>query len=100
MSSSLLQPLRDVPFAFVDVETTGVSADFGHRVIEIGISRVEGGRVVAEYEHLLDPQRRISAGVPVLTGITPAMGTGQPLFPHELPRMLALRRAAPAAGRS
>jgi DNA polymerase III epsilon subunit-like protein len=44
MSFSLLQPLRDVPFAFVDVETTGASADFGHRVIEIGIARVEGGK--------------------------------------------------------
>src|SRR5256885_1234457 len=73
MSFSLLQPLRDLPFAFVDVETTGASADFGHKVIEIGISRVENGRVVTEYEHLLDPQRPISKGVTALTGITQAM---------------------------
>ena len=39
MSFSLLQALRDLPFAFVDVETTGASADFGHRVIEIGKQR-------------------------------------------------------------
>ena len=44
MSFSLIQPLREIPLAFVDVETTGASADFGHRVIEIGISQamVEG----------------------------------------------------------
>src|SRR5258706_14849032 len=98
MSFSLLQPLRDVTFAFVDVETTGASADFGHRVIEIGISRVEGGRIVAEYEHLLDPQRRISAGVTVLTGITQEMVAGQPLFTDEVPRMLGLMRGAVDVG--
>jgi len=98
MSFSLLQPLADLPFAFVDVETTGASADFGHRIIEIGISRVEGGRVVAEYEHLLDPQRRISAGVTVLTGISQEMVTGQPTFTDELPRMLDLMRGAIVVG--
>jgi DNA polymerase III epsilon subunit family exonuclease len=95
---SLIQPLREVPFAFVDVETTGASADFGHRIIEIGIARVEGGRVVAEYEHLLDPQRRISAGVTALTGITQAMVTGQPTFADQLPRMLELMRGCVVVG--
>lgn len=98
MSFSLLQPLRDLPFAFVDVETTGASADFGHRVIEIGIARVENGRTVAEYQQLLDPQRKISAGVTALTGITQAMVTGQPVFQSELPRMLDLMRGAVVVG--
>jgi len=98
MSISLLQTLREIPFAFVDVETTGASADFGHRIIEIGISRVEGGQVVAEYEHLLDPQRRISAGVTALTGITQEMVTGQPTFDQQLPAMLDLLRGAVVVG--
>ena len=95
---SLIQPLRDVPLAFVDVETTGASADFGHRIIEIGIARVENGRVVAEYEHLLDPQRKISAGVTAFTGITQAMVTGQPTFADELQRMLELMRGCVVVG--
>jgi DNA polymerase III epsilon subunit family exonuclease len=98
MSISLLQPLREIPLAFVDVETTGASADFGHRVIEIGIARVENGRVVSEYQHLLDPQRRISAGVTALTGITQPMVTGQPTFDQELPAMLELLRGAVVVG--
>jgi DNA polymerase-3 subunit epsilon len=98
MSFSLVQSLRDLPFAFVDVETTGASADFGHRVIEIGISRVESGRVVAEYQQLLDPQRKISAGVTALTGITQQMVTGQPVFQAELPCMLDLMRGAVVVG--
>src|SRR5206468_1831750 len=95
---SLLQPLRELSFAFVDVETTGASTDFGHRVIEIGISRVENGRVVAEYEQLLDPQRRISAGVTALTGISQEMVTGQPIFAAELPKMLNLLRGTVVVG--
>jgi DNA polymerase-3 subunit epsilon len=98
MSFSLLQPLREIPFAFVDVETTGCSADFGHCIIEIGISRVEGGRVVAEYEQLVDPQRRISAGVTALTGISQAMVTGQPTFTAAFPRILEMMRGAVVVG--
>jgi DNA polymerase III epsilon subunit family exonuclease len=98
MSFSLLQPLRELPFAFVDVETTGASADFGHRVIEVGIARVENGQVVAEYQQLLDPQRWISAGVTALTGIGQDMVDGQPLFAAELPKMLDLMRGACVVG--
>jgi len=54
MPMSLLQTLRDTPLAFVDVETTGASADFGHRVIEIGVCRMERGACVAEFEQLID----------------------------------------------
>ena len=98
MSFSLIQPLCEIPLAIVDLETTGASAEFGHRVIEVGIARIEGGRVVAEYERLVDPQRRISAGVTALTGITQAMVEGQPTFAAELPRMLELLRGAIVIG--
>ena len=45
MAISLISPLRDIPLAFVDVETNGRSARRGDRVIEIGIVRVERGAV-------------------------------------------------------
>src|SRR5688572_6828281 len=90
MPISLVQCLRDTPLAFVDVETTGASADFGHRVIEIGVCRVEGGRVVAEYDQLIDPQRKISAGVTALTGISQSMVAGKPTFTEQFPRLLPL----------
>ena len=98
MAFSLVQPLRDLPIAVLDVETTGASADFGHRVIELGIVRLEGGRVVAEYQQLIDPLRRISAGVTALTGISQAMVDGQPTFPDQLPRALELLRGAAVMG--
>lgn len=98
MAFSLIQPLCEVPIAVLDVETTGASADFGHRVIELGIVRLEGGRVVAEYQQLMDPERRISPGVTALTGISQAMVTGQPRFPDQLPAALELLRGAIVMG--
>ncbi|MDB5332635.1 MAG: polymerase subunit epsilon [Phycisphaerales bacterium] len=98
MGFSLLQPLRDVPLAFLDVETTGASADFGDRVIELGIVRVEGGRVVGEYQQLIDPQRRIGAGITILTGISQSMVDGQPTFAAQLPAAMQLLQGAAVLG--
>jgi DNA polymerase III epsilon subunit family exonuclease len=98
MPLSLLDPLHAVPLAIVDVETTGASAEFGDRVIEVGIARVEGGKIVAEYQQLLDPQRHISAGVTALTGISDAMVSGQPTFAQAMPGMLPVMQGAVIVG--
>lgn len=98
MSFSLLQSLYDTPLAFVDVETTGASAAFGHRVIELGIVRVERGRAVAEYQQLIDPERRISPGVTALTGIAQHMVEGMPRFADQLPDALRLLQGAIVLG--
>ncbi len=98
MPISLLQPLREIPFAFVDTETTGASADFGDRVIELGIVRVEGGRIVAEYQQLINPKRNIGPGITVLTGISQQMVDGQPTFIEQLPRAMELMSGAVVVG--
>jgi len=59
------------------------SADFGHRVIELGIVRVEHGRKTTEYQQLIDPQRRVSPGVSALTGITQQMVGVHPSVSHR-----------------
>ncbi|HEX8913054.1 MAG TPA: exonuclease domain-containing protein [Humisphaera sp.] len=94
----LLQSLRDTPIAFVDVETTGASAEFGHRVTELGIVRVEGGRVVRQYQQLVDPQRRIPYAITALTGITQQMVDGQPTFVDQAPAAMELLQGAAVAG--
>ncbi len=98
MPFSLIQSLIDTPLAFLDVETTGASADYGDRVIELGIVRYERGQRVAEYQQLIDPQRRISAGVVALTGITPDMVAGQPTFADQLPAAMQLLDGAAVLG--
>ncbi len=98
MGFSLLQPLRDTPIAVVDTETTGASAEFGHRVIEIGIVRIVGGQIVGKYQQLIDPERRISPGVTALTGISQAMVAGQPTFFQQLPVAMELLHGAVVMG--
>src|SRR5947207_2097869 len=98
MPFSLLQPLGEIPLAVVDVETTGASAEFGHRIIEIGVVRYERGAKIAEYSQLINPERRISAGVTALTGITDAMVADQPRFIDQLPALLPLMQGAVVLG--
>jgi hypothetical protein len=95
---SLLQSLRDIPLAFVDTETTGASAAYGHRVLELGIVRMERGVIVGEYQQLIDPERRISKGITALTGITPEMVLGQPTFAGQLPAAMPWLRGAMIVG--
>src|SRR5437867_4438427 len=98
MSLSLLQPLSSVPLAFVDTETTGASADFGHRVIDLGIVRVEGGQKVAEYHQLVDRQRPIRLAFTARPGLPNEMVRGQPPFAQHLPAAMELLRGAAIIG--
>lgn len=61
----------DLPnkLSFVDLETTGGSPESGGRIIEIGIIRVENGKVVSKFEQLINPEIQIPIFVQKMTGI-------------------------------
>jgi len=67
------------PLVFVDLETTGTSPRH-HRVIEVGVVRVEHGEVAAEYRTFVDPGEPVPAFITSLTGISSAMLVGAPTF--------------------
>jgi DNA polymerase-3 subunit epsilon len=75
-------PLDEVPFAVVDVETTGGASWRGHRITDISIVEVRGGAIVDEYESLVNPGRRVPPMITALTGITDAMVADAPYFEH------------------
>lgn len=56
-------------FAFVDIETTGLSAK-NDRIIEIGIIKVKNNRICETYETLVNPKIRIPLFISKLTGIS------------------------------
>lgn len=62
----------------VDVETTGLSAQRGGRVIEVGAVALEDGAVVAEFGTLIDTGASISYGAYRVHGISEEMLVGQP----------------------
>lgn len=83
------QALGEVGFAVVDVETTGGGVEYGHRITEIAVLEVRGGRIVDEYQTLVNPGRRIPPGVTALTGITDAMVVGAPYFEDVAEQVLS-----------
>ena len=60
--------LINAPLAFVDVETTGMSANFG-RIIEVAIHRVENSKLVSSFETLVNPQCKLDPFISTLTNI-------------------------------
>jgi len=75
-------PLSEISFQVVDVETTGGGQHFGHRITDFAAVEVVGGEIVDEYQTLVNPGRRIPAGITALTGITDDMVAGAPYFEH------------------
>lgn len=57
---------------FLDVETTGLYWDRGDRVIEVFMLALSKNGEVAEYETLINPQRRLSKEITAITGLTDA----------------------------
>ena len=74
-----LSVMKNLKLAIVDVETTGHSVRHG-RIIEIGIVRVEQGRVVKKFNSLIDPEQPVSEFITGLTGITDAHLEKAPTF--------------------
>jgi DNA polymerase-3 subunit epsilon len=72
-----VDPLQS--YAVIDIETTGGKAQ-QHRVTEVGIVKVVDGKVVDEWQSLINPQRRIPRNITALTGIDNAMVADAPVF--------------------
>ncbi|MBC7249988.1 MAG: WYL domain-containing protein [Anaerolineae bacterium] len=88
------QPLNETTFAIFDVETTGLSPTYGHRICEVACLRVRGGVVLDRFESLVDPQRSISPGAFSVNRITPEMLRGAPTFDQVITSLLQVMDGA------
>ncbi len=61
------------PILILDFETSGLSPDLGDRVIEVGVVRIESGRITDRFQSLMNPGLRISSFIEHYTGITNTM---------------------------
>ncbi len=76
-------------FAVLDVETTGLSADQGDRVVEIAVIMLdENFRVVRMLDSLVHPCRRIPPYVASIHGISDAAVQDAPTFTQLVPELL------------
>lgn len=85
--------LEGATYAFVDVETTGTSAQYG-QIIEIGIIRVEDGIVTDTYQTLLKPARPLPPIITSITGITDQDLVDAPQFEEVSGRIQELLEGA------
>lgn len=69
----------DQVYVVVDVETTGGSPHT-HRITEIGAVKVRGGKIIDEFQTLINPERSIPPFISKLTGITDEMVSNAPTF--------------------
>ena len=62
--------LASARFAFLDLETTGLSPWFGDRICEVGIVLTEGKRIKQQVQTLVNPERPLSIGAASTNGLT------------------------------
>jgi DNA polymerase III epsilon subunit family exonuclease len=74
-------------FAFLDLETTGLSPWFGDRVCEVGIVISEGKRIKEQYQTLVNPERPLSVGAASTNGLTDDELKSAPLFAEIDPKV-------------
>lgn len=77
------------PLCFVDIETTGGMAQ-NDRIIEIGVVRVENGKVVKTWEQLINPGQWLPDFIVGLTSITPQMLEHMPRFTDIADELLGI----------
>jgi DNA polymerase-3 subunit alpha (Gram-positive type) len=71
--------LAETDFVVFDLETTGAKSP-PCRVTEIGAYRVKNGRIIDEYQTLVNPETTIPLFISQLTGITNSMVKNAPKF--------------------
>ncbi len=81
------RPLNELSFTIFDTETTGLNPSEGDEIIQIGATRIVGGKLRRQecFEQLVDPQRGIPAASIPIHGIKPEMVAGQPTIDSVLP---------------
>ena len=72
--------LDDLPYAVVDVETTGGRPDHGDRITEVAAVVVQGGKIVDRFATLVNPQRPIPPFITSITNINWEMVRDKPTF--------------------
>ena len=85
--------LSEVEFVITDIETTG-SIKGVDRIIDLAAIRVKGGKVLGEFDQLVNPQKHISRHIAELTGISNKDVEGAPLIEEVMPKFVEFAKDA------
>ncbi len=84
---SLAQPLDQVLFAVVDVETTGLNPGMGHRLCEIAIVRGRMDQQPEAFAQYVNPERPVDPGARAVHGIPDEVLWTAPYFREIAPKV-------------
>lgn len=84
----------EVPFAFLDVETTGLDPANGDRVCEIAVLKTVNGTEVDRFVTLVNPGKSIPLSAVTVHGITDVMVSRSPFFRDIANDLLSFLRGA------
>ncbi|MBA3532452.1 MAG: hypothetical protein H0T73_11065 [Ardenticatenales bacterium] len=94
-SIPLTTPLTQMTFVALDTETTGLSAQTGHRLVELAAVRFTLAGELARWQSLLWPHRPISPGAQRVHGLSSADLQGAPCFAEVATDFLAFVGESP-----
>lgn len=86
----LALPIAEVPFAFLDTETTGLSPRGGGRICEVAVLTIQGGRPVGDFQSLVNPEGPIDPAAVRIHGISDEMVAESPTFRRLAKRLHGL----------
>jgi DNA polymerase III epsilon subunit family exonuclease len=96
-SAGAAGPVAEAVFVAFDTETTGLIAGVD-RIVEVAAVVFSDGRILREYEQLVDPGISIPPGVQAINNISDEMVRGMPSIRDALPALLSvLREGIPVA---
>ena len=82
--------LNSHTFAYLDVETTGLSPWFGDRICEVAVLRCEGEDVIDSFSSLLNPERLLSPGAARVNGLKDSDLKKAPRFAQVVDQVLSM----------
>ena len=86
--------LSNAHFAFLDIETTGLSPWFGDRICQIAIVLTEGKRIKRTVDLLLNPERELSPAAFYINGLDESKLSASPRFEEITDQLEALLKDA------
>ncbi len=86
--------LSNARFAFLDIETTGLSPWFGDRICQIAIVLTEGKRIKSTVDLLINPERTLSPAAFHINNLDESKLSAAPLFEEITEQLEALLKDA------
>ena len=75
-----MKKLSEDTYIVFDLETTGLRANEGDSIIEIGAVKLQNGIIIDRFDELIDPGKQLDSKIIEITNITDSMLEGKP---HE-----------------